>query len=577
MAKKNYTSTSSKAPLIQPVQEPSTTKLADSDSFVIPYPTLWLAALVFLLYVPSLKYGLTELDDSIFIRDFQAFNENLANLWGAFNRGLFDAVKDPYYRPLFSDSMILNYWLADHGQHIYLYHLVNLLLHLTSVILLFKLFGRLRITGPIAFVLSVFFAVHPVLTQAVAWIPGRNDTLLAVFVLSFLILSVDFVQTGKPLKILGSTLFLLAAFFTKETAVFAAPAAFVILILYLGRGVFEPRNLLQYGIWAGCFAIWFFARSHATVQVGLGGGTAQDIVRHLPLIWQYIGKIVLPVNLSVFPIMEDTVNYLGFGGVAAFAVVLLLSPKKDWKKLSAAILLFFLFLLPVLLVPASLNEQTFEHRLYLPMIGILLIFPETFFFNGKYTSGQVLVFSCIVSALLAITTFNHESNFTDPASFWKQASETSPHSAFAIMHMSEYEDNVDRRCALIRAAYKLNPNEKYINFYYAEMLINTNKKDSILRAEQYLLAEKRISNFHKCDFYLARIGVEKNDPAAAIDHLLDFLKTEPETTKEGAEADNNLLVLYLNTNQTNRLVLLAKHMKELGLPVPQEIMRKYQI
>ena len=109
------------------------------------------------------------------------------------------------------------------------------------------------------------------------------------------------------------------------------------------------------------------------------------------------------------------------------------------------------------------------------------------------------------------------------------------------------------------------------------MLINTNKKDSILKAESYLLTEKGISNFHKCDFYLARVAVEKNDPSAAIDHLLDFLKTEPETTKEGAEADNNLLVLYLNTHQTNRLVLLAKHMKQLGLPVAQEIVRQYQI
>ncbi len=158
---------------------------ADAGSaFRIPYPVMLLAAAVLLVYLPSLSLGFTELDDSIFIREFKAFNEDTSNLIASFSRGLFDAVKDPYYRPLFSDAMILNYQMS--GEEPFGYHLINVLLHMGVVVILYKLLFRLGITAANSFYLSLIFAVHPVLTQAVTWIPGRNDTLLALFVVPFL-------------------------------------------------------------------------------------------------------------------------------------------------------------------------------------------------------------------------------------------------------------------------------------------------------------------------------------------------------------------------------------------------------
>ena len=160
--------------------------------FIVRYPLLWLALAVVAVYGVSTHFSLTELDDSIFIRDFHLYNEDLTNLVTSFHRGLFDAVKDPYYRPLFMDSMILNYWLADHGQELAKYHIVNLLLHLGSVFLLYGLFRKLAVKELHAFLLCLVFAVHPALSQAVAWIPGRNDLLLAIFVFSFLIYAINY-------------------------------------------------------------------------------------------------------------------------------------------------------------------------------------------------------------------------------------------------------------------------------------------------------------------------------------------------------------------------------------------------
>ncbi len=514
----------------------------------IIYPYLWLVLAASVVYFQVFRMGVTELDDTIFIRDFQAYNEQISNLVTSFSRGLFDAVKDPYYRPLFLDSMVLNYWLANHGQNIFSYHLVNLLFHLASILLLYQLFVQLKVKKVHSFILAMFFAIHPVLTQAVAWIPGRNDTLLAVFVLAYLINAIKYTTIGKVQYLLYSILFLLLALFTKETAVFAAPVALVLLVYMLRTSFLDKRNITQYVLWVACFGIWFFARSRATVQnTAFSAQIFTDFVHRLPLVVQYIGKIFLPVNLSVFPMQDETVYYFGILSILFLAGIIYFNPNKNPRQIISGFAVFALFLLPALIVPAALNEQAFEHRLYLPIIGILLILPQTILLSPRFTSGPLVVYACVVAALFAGRTLNHERNFADPISFWTQAVETSPKSAFANLHLSEYEDNLDRKCALIRKAYQLNPKEKYVNFFYAEMMINTNNRDSLMMSEPYLLTEKGVSNFHKCNFYLARIAVERGDMTGAINYLNEFLKVQPEASKEGEEANNNLLLLYLNT------------------------------
>ncbi len=578
MAKKSNIKTQGSRVLTKAANSINLSEKIKPEPNLIGYPLAWLVLISFIAYAPSLKFGLTELDDSIFIRDFHVYNEQFKNLFLSFNRGLFDALKDPYYRPVFMDSMIINYWLSGHGQNIFLYHLVNIALHSIAVVLLFKLFLKLEIKTLKAFILAAFFAIHPVLTQAVAWIPGRNDTLLAIFVLAFMNHSMRFTSDGTRKNLGWSVLFLLLALFTKETAVFAPAAIMVLYMFFAGYKIANKKLLLQYALWAACLVIWFVARKMATTQnVTYENGFLSELLHRLPLLIQYFGKIILPFDLSVFPTQQETVYYYGIIAIIITIAAIYFSPAKDKMKITGGVIFFVLFLIPALIVPAGLNDQTFEHRLYLPIIGVLLLVPETILFNGKYTEGQVLIYSIVIICITAGKTFSHEQNFSDPNEFWSQAVETSPSSAFANLHLSEYEDNLDKKCALIRKAFQLNPKEKYANFFYAEMLINTNKRDSILISEPYLLTEKGISGFYKCNFYLARVSVERGDNNGAIAYLQEFLKTEPETSKEGSEANNNLLVLYLTTNQINKIVYQARHMKELGLPVPENILQQYHI
>ena len=563
MSKQKQTKTEQKAAVKSPAPKTATTKPGE---FTITRPVLWLALAAIAVYITSVSFGYTELDDSIFIKDFQGYNEDLHNLIASFGRGLFDAVKDPYYRPLFSDAMILNYQLS--GTNIMGYHIVNILLHAATVVLLYKLFRKLGIQELTAFILTLVFAVHPVLSQAVAWIPGRNDTMLAVFVLSFFLFAIDYSNNGKIRDLALSATFLLLAFFTKETSVFAPPAAFILLVFVLHKNWLDKRNLLLYAKWVGVYLVWFLARSMATTASS-GIASAQglsDAVHRLPVIIQYIGKIFFPFNLSVFPTQQDTVYYYGIAAIVLLVIILFLYKQRNMKVVLGSLGIFLLFLMPALLVPNKLNAETFEHRLYLPIIGILLMLPQTILFNNNLTPKQLFISGIAVCGVFTVINIYHQQSFSDPKTFWAQAMETSPNSAYANMMFAARldKDEIGRSEALFRKAYALNPREKYLNFYMGDML---QKKDSVAASEKYLLTEKGISNYYMCDFLLARVTMERKDFNGTEKYLLDYLKHDTKNSM----ANNNLLLLYIQTQQLDKAKTRVKQMEQLGVPVPAGI------
>ncbi len=538
-----------------------------AEHMPVKYPFLWLAAAVLAVYLPTMQFGFTQLDDSIFIQEFRAYNEDLSNLLTSFTRGVFHETNDTYYRPFLMNIMLLNYQVS--GEDIAGYHAVNILLHLLSTVLLYRLFIALDVRQLHAFLLSLLFAVHPVLTQAVTWIPGRNDTLLAVFVFPFLTGILRYAKEGGARTLLLSALCLLCALFTKETALLAPAAGFVLLVIPGRYRWNERRVVVQYVVWLTCFLVYYGVKSAATVQpVAMDiSGTLGDFVSRLPLIVQYIGKIFLPFNLSVFPIQEDTVYYYGVIALAALIGVVAFSRKNDLRLMLAGVLLFLVFLLPALLVPYSLNEQAFEHRLYLPVTGILLLLSQTTLFRNGLKDRTLIVSVAAVAILFSVLNYRHQQHFTDPVTFWKQAAETSPHSAYALMMYGARADGRPQKYAYIRKAYALNPDEKYLNYYYGLMLM---EQDSIDLAEQHLLKEQQRSDYYECDFHLARISFHKKDFPLAAERMERYLTRDP----MNVAANTNLLLLYLDMGLKDDATGQARKMQERGVSIAPEIQQR---
>jgi hypothetical protein len=539
------------------------------SEFQIPYPGMLLAVAVMFLYASSINLGFTELDDSIFIKERQSYNEDLSNLVTSFKRGVFNETEDVYYRPILLNSFILNYQISGTG--IKGYHVVNILLHLIAVLLLYQLLMKLRFRKTEAFLLTLFFAVHPVLTQAVAWIPGRNDTLLAVFLFTFFLGLINYSDHGKPAAFILQLVTLLLAFFTKETTVFAAPVALLLLVLCLDKKIFEMRSILLYGSWLFAFIVWYYVRSLATLkeeQMQFGSVLAA-LPSRLPVIMQYFGKIILPVNLNVFPITKDTSNAYGFIAVTLIAAGLFFSKDRNNKIVIAGIGTFLLFLVPVLLVPASLNDQDFEHRLYLPIVGVLLLLTQTILFRNNINDKTIFFGGIGICLVLAIINFNHQDKFKDANTFWTEAVKGSPNSAYANMMLGARLSETDsvKSEQYMKAAHALNPDEKYLNYYLGKMALD---KDSIPEAEAYFLKEIKKSAYYECYFHMARIAFIKNDFEGAIGYLTTYLSKTP----DDEQANNNLLLLYLQTNKMEEARIQLKRMQQLGLVIPPEAMER---
>src|ERR1051325_9147161 len=90
------------------------------------------------------------------------------------------------YHPLTILSLAVNYHfskLAPYG-----YHLLNLILHLANTLLVFFFTYKLsRQNVFAAFFVSLFFGIHPMHVESVAWIAERKDVLYTFFFLAGLI------------------------------------------------------------------------------------------------------------------------------------------------------------------------------------------------------------------------------------------------------------------------------------------------------------------------------------------------------------------------------------------------------
>ncbi|MBI4854840.1 MAG: tetratricopeptide repeat protein [Acidobacteria bacterium] len=138
-----------------------------------------LVILVTLLCFANSLSGEFVFDDYIAIVEHPTV-KSISNIPKLFLQGYFGDEKSAgLYRPLTTLSYCLNF--AVSGLNPFGYHLINIFIHIVNCCLIYVLAQNYSITRFSALMCALFFAVHPVHSEAVAAIYGRPELLAAMF------------------------------------------------------------------------------------------------------------------------------------------------------------------------------------------------------------------------------------------------------------------------------------------------------------------------------------------------------------------------------------------------------------
>lgn len=337
----------------------------------------WIVFLSVLIYGHIIFFSeYTYFDDSFLIRDNYSKIEKLSDI----GRQFFEDVGHlgqggSLYRPMLNVSFILSAQVS--GTALWGHYLLNILLHVGACIFLFILLLNLGVSRSISFLFSALFTIHPALTQSIAYISGRNDSLLAFFILPCFIAFLKFLSSSSYKWYLLHLLFFAMALFTKETTiVFPVISLFYVFVVY-NRKITLPQITALIVAWIVVFVNWYFLRIYAQItQLTSPMHVLKILGSDFWIVFFYFGKIFLPFNLSFGPLDLDINILTGIISTLFLIGIIAFSQDRDWKSILFGLLWFGLFLIPTFVYNTNKAEYHipyYEHRIYVPMIGIVLL------------------------------------------------------------------------------------------------------------------------------------------------------------------------------------------------------------
>jgi tetratricopeptide (TPR) repeat protein len=351
-----------------------------------------------------------------------------------------------YYRPLFLVWLRLNY--AFFELHTGYWHLASVMAHVAACLLLYRFVLGISRDSVLSFVAALFFAVHPVHVESVAWVSGSTDVLLAIAAFSMLLFLLPDGSRSRGNRF-AALLCFAAALLLKETGVVLLVPLFVINLLHakeLKAPTAAMRTLPFIAVLAAYLALRMFALS------GMGAATAPVSfpvwVANTPtILWWYLRNLLWPAQLSSFhdfPLLPfSTPTFLLSAlGIGVLALVVWATwnwaaqnlPEKALCTISAA--LIALPLAPLLKL-SSLDPANLVHEryLYLPSAGLAIILAvvvrRLISLLPSPEPGIVLLVGLAV--VLGAVTYRESRYWRDEVTLYTRGLQTAPHNV-AVMN-----------------------------------------------------------------------------------------------------------------------------------------------
>ena len=350
----------------------------------LPLVGLLLTLAVLALFLSSLSNGFVNYDDDTYVTG----NLHLRQGLGLGGIGwAFGSSMASNWHPLTWLSHMLDYQVF--GLRAWGHHLGNVLLHTLNAVLLFLLCRRLTGAAWKSLVVALFFGLHPLHVQSVAWVSERKDVLSACFFLLSLLAYARHAQetsrrSGRLSLYYGGALLLFALGLMAKPMLVTLP--FVLLLLDywpLGRWqsgqirklLFEKLPFALVSV-ASCVVTFFVQRAGGGMadlrQFSVAGRVENALVSYL----RYLGKTFWPADLAVlYPFVPRWPLWMVLGSglfvVAVSAAALALRRQRPY------LLVGWLWVVGMLVPGIGLvhvGQQSMADRyMYLPLVGLLLV------------------------------------------------------------------------------------------------------------------------------------------------------------------------------------------------------------
>ncbi|MBU1062056.1 MAG: tetratricopeptide repeat protein [Candidatus Omnitrophica bacterium] len=494
------------------------------------------------------------------------------------------------YRPVSLASFTLDYliWnLRPFG-----YHLTNLLLHILNVILIYLIIFRLvrppekeGVLLDLPFLAALFFAVHPVHTESIAWIKNRFDLLSLLFLLLSFLFFIKYVSKEKVLRgriilYFASQISFVLALFSKETAI-TLPLVLILYAIYFLPKKEYKGALVGIGSYFGIIFFYLAFKLKGLISVLsdesiIKLGIHYHILAVIKTMGYYMKLLILPINLNIEHFLSVPKSFFEIGVVLSSLMLLVLAIMvirglKYSRMVSFGILWFFITLLPASNIIFLYARPIAEQRLYIPSLGFCIIlamgiraipFLESRFFSRKILKNLAVLFTIAIFIFYSTIAINRNFDWRKPLTLWTKAVSLSPNNArthnnlgAAYYNIGQYQEAI----ASYKKAIEIDP--KYAMAYNNLGAAYRDIGENEMAIDAFKKAIELMPGYAEA---YSNLGVVLYIENGLVDNVFLHLKRAIELKPDYAEAYNNLAgVLYSESGQISQVEILYKRAIEL--------------
>lgn len=506
-------------------------------------------------------------------------------------------------------TFALNY--AAGGFNTLGYHIVNTLIHIANAVFVYLLISLLFETpalrgektdaGFIAAASSLLFLTHPIQTEAVTYISQRYASLAAFFYLLSIILclrarlAIDGKKDSPGASALalyaGGIITTAAAQITKEIS-FTLPVMIALIEFTFFRNGMKPLRRLLYLLPVLLSLAIIPAILYLSKSAGAGGGVAgklgvlmrEDLsilprydylITQFRVIVTYLRLLFIPIGQNVdydYPVFHTLlspqvlVSFIGLSIIFIGAVLLYIRSLAGKHPLGLAISFGVIWFFIAISVESSIipiSDVIFEHRLYLPGIGIMLSFSAFLSFMSKRLKMKKAAIAAVIviAAANSFATFERNRVWGSEIALWRDVVKKSPNKARGYSNVGYAlikAGNTGEAVEYFGKAVRLKPEFWLTNYNMGNGLLQAGRpEDSLPFFYRTIKLKPDYANAY------ANLGyalVELKRPEQAVKYLAENARLQPDS----ADAFNNLGNALLLAGKTDAAISAYRRALELA-------------